>query len=273
MINKIIKLNLFFIVFLNSQTTGYLPLDIGNEWTFGTLYTHGKIKVVSEELINGKVYKLVYCSIGHPDTMFLRQEDSKVYHYSKYDSLEILYYDFTAPKDYMFFDKGGYFRKCIENKLTTYLNVERRSWGFVYGRSCVDCSFYQYLIDSIGWYRLEGAFYYLVLTEVVINGKRIITKVDKNHDNIIDTYYLSLVVYPNPFNPNTTIQYSIPTSSNVRIDLYDILGQKKMSVYERFSSSGLNNIILEGNNLSSGMYFLRLLTASGSITKKVYLLK
>lgn len=69
--------------------------------------------------------------------------------------------------------------------------------------------------------------------------------------------------YPNPFSPITTIQYSLPRSGLVTIDIFNILGQKVRTLVNNSQSSGIHSIHWDGKNetgqlCQSGMYFYRL---------------
>ncbi len=84
--------------------------------------------------------------------------------------------------------------------------------------------------------------------------------------------------YPNPFNPTTIISYSLPTTSFVTINIYDILGRKLKTLVEENISAGTHQIIFDGSNLSSGVYFYQLeaktqLGKNRLITKKMVLLR
>jgi hypothetical protein len=80
-----------------------------------------------------------------------------------------------------------------------------------------------------------------------------------------------LASYPNPANPSTTIEYRIPTSLQVRILLFDVLGRKVREVAEGYQERGLHKIKLNTNGLSSGIYFYRLQAGSSHITRKLIL--
>ncbi len=66
--------------------------------------------------------------------------------------------------------------------------------------------------------------------------------------------------YPNPFNPSTTISYSLSSPSNVRIELFNSLGELVRLLFRGFQSEGSHSIYLSFTNslLSSGVYFYRL---------------
>ncbi|PJA95572.1 MAG: hypothetical protein CO129_11085 [Ignavibacteriales bacterium CG_4_9_14_3_um_filter_34_10] len=84
--------------------------------------------------------------------------------------------------------------------------------------------------------------------------------------------------YPNPFNPSTTIKYSIPSNvksqtSNVKIIVYDILGNEVAILLDENKPSGNYEVKFDGSNLASGIYFYKLQSGSFAQTKKLLLLK
>ena len=80
--------------------------------------------------------------------------------------------------------------------------------------------------------------------------------------------------YPNPFNPETKISFTIPEETNVSIKLYDITGREIRVLVNEKKRPGYYTIKLKGGELSSGVYFYRLVTTSGyTAVKKLILLK
>lgn len=84
--------------------------------------------------------------------------------------------------------------------------------------------------------------------------------------------------YPNPFNPSTTIEFSIIDQSLVTITIYDILGNEIRRLLNDTLEPGLNNITWngldsKGNPVSSGVYLYNLNTGQNSLTKKMILLR
>ena len=84
--------------------------------------------------------------------------------------------------------------------------------------------------------------------------------------------------YPNPFNPTTNIVYAVPVKSNVTLDVYNLIGQKLVSLFEGDVEAGKHVSQFNASSLSSGIYFFTL-TAVGedgsqfSSSKKMTLLK
>jgi hypothetical protein len=79
--------------------------------------------------------------------------------------------------------------------------------------------------------------------------------------------------YPNPFNSVTNIKYSIVKASNVKIKIYDILGNEVRTLVNDFHQPGFYNIMFNASKLSSGVYLYRLEAEDFTDTKKLILLK
>jgi len=84
--------------------------------------------------------------------------------------------------------------------------------------------------------------------------------------------------FPNPFNPGTTISYSIPkletnTPSVVQLIVYDILGKKIISLLDRQQNPGNYSIKFDGSKYGSGVYIYKLIFSNTTLVKKMILLK
>jgi hypothetical protein len=84
--------------------------------------------------------------------------------------------------------------------------------------------------------------------------------------------------YPNPFNSQTVIEYTLPKESQVKIVVYNILGQKVKTLLDQKQSAGHKRVIWDGKDergrvASSGIYFYRMETQEFVQTKKMLLLK
>lgn len=79
--------------------------------------------------------------------------------------------------------------------------------------------------------------------------------------------------YPNPFNPITKINYSIPKSSNVKINIFDILGQKVESLVNEKQDAGTYSVEFDASNLSSGVYYYKIEAGEYTSVKKMTLVK
>ena len=79
--------------------------------------------------------------------------------------------------------------------------------------------------------------------------------------------------FPNPFNPTTKIQYSIPKSSHIVLTIYDGRGQIVEQLFSGYQSRGTYNATFDASEYASGVYLYRLQADGYSITKKMILLK
>ncbi|MFN3345366.1 MAG: T9SS type A sorting domain-containing protein, partial [Chloroherpetonaceae bacterium] len=79
--------------------------------------------------------------------------------------------------------------------------------------------------------------------------------------------------YPNPFNPTTVIAYQLPVASEVKLEVYDVLGRKVMSLVNGRQEAGAYRYTLNAATLSSGVYFYRLQAGNFVSTKKMMLVK
>ena len=84
--------------------------------------------------------------------------------------------------------------------------------------------------------------------------------------------------YPNPFNPVTTIYYELARETSVRLAIYDLSGSRVKTVVDKTQPAGVYKILWNGmnengNNVSSGIYFLRLESPALRITRKLFLLR
>jgi hypothetical protein len=79
--------------------------------------------------------------------------------------------------------------------------------------------------------------------------------------------------YPNPFNPSTTIVFEIPSSSNVKLVIYDMLGKEDIVLVNGYLRAGIYQVSLSMTTLSSGVYFYSLTADGYKNVKKMILLK
>ena len=78
---------------------------------------------------------------------------------------------------------------------------------------------------------------------------------------------------PNPFNPTTTIEFSLPTSGVVTLTVYDILGRVIETLLNQNRDTGNHTIQWNAHNLPSGIYFVRMVTDNFTQTREVMVLR
>ncbi len=84
--------------------------------------------------------------------------------------------------------------------------------------------------------------------------------------------------YPNPFNPVTTILYSVPARCMVTIEIFNVLGERVLTLVDEWKSAGSHEVEWSGDDesgrpVSTGMYLYRLRTDRGELTRKMLLIK
>jgi hypothetical protein len=79
--------------------------------------------------------------------------------------------------------------------------------------------------------------------------------------------------FPNPFNPATTIRYSIPARASVRLTVFNVTGQKVAELVNEVQGPGMHEASLDGSRLASGVYFYRLSAGSSVAAKKLVILR
>jgi methionine-rich copper-binding protein CopC len=84
--------------------------------------------------------------------------------------------------------------------------------------------------------------------------------------------------YPNPFNPSTEIAFSLPSASQVELSVFNVLGQKVVTLLDEQMAAGEHTVTWDGRNsdgssVSSGVYFYRIAANSFVDTKKMMMLK
>jgi hypothetical protein len=79
--------------------------------------------------------------------------------------------------------------------------------------------------------------------------------------------------YPNPFNPNTTINFTLPQSGNVKLIVYNLLGQQIKTLINEFKESGSHSINFDASQLTSGIYIYKLEASNFTQTRKMTLVK
>lgn len=79
--------------------------------------------------------------------------------------------------------------------------------------------------------------------------------------------------FPNPFNPTTTIQYSLPQAGNVTLKIYNLLGEEVRTLIEDYKQAGKHSVQFNASQIASGIYFYRLQAGSFVETKKMILIK
>ncbi len=111
-------------------------------------------------------------------------------------------------------------------------------------------------VNEIGFWYLPG----WILTDVPEGG-------------LLPTVFSLGQNFPNPFNPVTTLRFSVPERSRVTVILYDVAGREVRTLADDEFEPGFHALVLDGAGLPSGVYFCRMASPDFMETRKLVLLK
>ncbi len=120
--------------------------------------------------------------------------------------------------------------------------------------------------------KVEGGQYTYRLRQVDLNGSSSYSKEVEVEVTVPKVFSLAQN-YPNPFNPTTLIQYSIPAEQHVKLNVYNLLGEKVMTLVDGIQKSGQHEVNFNASNLASGVYIYKLEAGTQSSIKKMVLMK
>jgi hypothetical protein len=291
-----------------SQKREYNPLHVGNVWQYYNddpdYRTYLTTRIIQDSVINGKKYfKKISYQNNPPTTNFVSWERNDTVSGVSFmldfqdvnkngdyledlplDSLENPYwsryvsykYSFERPNPFSFFPG----QKSVLIKHTNWVRIEGDT---VIGRYFgIDELFWgEYIIEKFGVYFFNLESPNTVCTGAIINGRKYGTLVGiEEIDQVLPNEFILENNYPNPFNPSTTINYSIPIRSkpgdpyfDVKLIVYDALGREVATLVNERKSSGSYSVTFNGEGLSSGVYYYSLTAESKRITKSMIFIK
>ena len=167
----------------------------------------------------------------------------------------------------------GLFHLALERGLSKYLNprdISLYEWKLDGSASAARLeNFPQTPIRTLYLRKAGEAAYHMVNEPYNYSGTTVFVE-QKHHAPDVFAIHQN---FPNPFNPSTSIQYYIPESGNVRLEIFDIRGQIVDVLVDGFLSAGDHVRVWNSQQRPSGTYFYRLLYKGSSLTKSMILLK
>lgn len=186
----------------------------------------------------------------------------------------------TRLGDIIYFDSTNANDPCNGKTLRQITMLADTAFTFCWIYSGIP-GFYQALDASVSRINqaFDGPYHALAFTPFLLDGTHSLNEYSFLHDNpsaktqLISTSHASIIDqpvqfalrqnYPNPFNPTTTISFSLPAESFVTLKVYNILGQEVTTLYDnQLLSDGDQSVAFNAMNLSSGVYFYKIIAQS-----------
>ncbi len=141
---------------------------------------------------------------------------------------------------------------CVAQSSENY-NLKNSVFSMAGGRSLSD----NYILnDAVGQPLPVGSIIsdnYILSAGFFYNGETA-TDIDDEEPEIPEQFKLENN-FPNPFNPTTTLRFHLPKREQVRIILYDLMGEKLKTITDCSYDAGIHEVLIDASQLSSGTYF------------------
>lgn len=214
---------------------------------------------------------------GHENPLYVVDGDTNTYWTSAYQDLQSLEIDLGAIYDVnkivikwgdsfaLKYRVGSSIDKSTYQLITSNLNAAGGTTLFDNLNNTM--RYLKIMLDK------RSTQYGYSIKEVEVYGlQKYISQVDNRESTRPGLFYLSQN-YPNPFNPVTTFEYSVPEDCFVKLEIFDVLGNKVADVVNEYKTTGSYKAAFNGEKLASGVYYYNI--KAGDFTKagKMILLK
>ncbi len=265
-----------------AQITDYFPLNVGNFWQYRTWNPDGDMQILNkqitdvdtltdgtliyEELTNGD--SKVYYKIKSTDknTLYFCPEPANGIYYEYFKMNVTPYVSWPSMPVFWIRYDTSYIVHSQFGKNDTSLIYEMAYYNnFIYE----DRIFHYALMKGIGECFGGGFGFDKSLWGCIINGVKYGTIVDVEDEITPKDYTLKINNYPNPFNPSTIINYTIPQNEFTKITIYDMLGREVEVLINGFQNSGTHSVNWSPKGVSSGMYLAVIKYKNQTLTQKM----
>jgi len=133
--------------------------------------------------------------------------------------------------------------------------------------------------ESIAFEPIEGREYFLTVKRIDGFGEAVLDVYFPSLSNVVDATAPQLVdIYPNPFNPRTTIKFNVGRKGSVQISVYDVAGHQIAVLEDQVFEEGLRQVVWNGcdkfgSAVASGPYFVQIKSELGVEQKKIMLVR
>ena len=285
------------------KSIGVVPkwVQIGNETNNGMLWPDGKATThmanfaqmidtgyAAAKAVDSSIQVIVHLSNGHDDAMYRWMFDGLKSYGARWDVIGMSVYPYWANLPWATDDSLALItmKDMIARYHTKLMVVEA---GYLYNKP-VDAN--HYLLDLIAKTKSVGGLgvFYWEPESYNWQGYQLGAwdPATEEPTAAMDAFLgidatpvkstgrpegYNLNVYPNPFNPSTTIQYELPVRSTVSIVIYNVLGQEVKRLVSGYENQGSHEVSWSANGFPSGVYFCQLSATDYLAMKKLVLLK
>jgi len=245
-----------------NETTGnsmFITTNFGSSWTEETLPIEAEVNGVQHMRFLNDNLGFAGCGLGYviKYTGIVPVElTSFAVQVNNLGNVVLNWSTATETNNHMFeierkSESGGYFTLGFVNGAGTTSEPQ----NYTYTDNSVSTGTFYYRLKQIDF---DGRFQYSDEVEIQVNGP-LSFALEQN--------------YPNPFNPTTKIKYSVPEAGNIRLSVYNTVGEEIAVLVNGYSEAGHFNVTFDASNLPSGVYLYKLQFANTVQTKKMMLLK
>ncbi len=268
------------------QVEDYFPLHLGDYWEY--LYweysgsTVWKYKIVAVDSLKDSsvvyTYSMLVNKIIHGYYKIFDNDKSTVYW--NINGINEEYYPFLKfnPKEGETWCWGQAHWTCLNSKFVgeiwpynTYAYIDSVNEFYTAGDSVMSFVFnVTHYMKGLGLiYEYQEGGNRLYLRGCIINGVAYGNMTDVEDEITPIDYKVTIKNYPNPFNNQTIIKYTIPESEFVNITMYDMLGREIEVLKNEYQNAGAFSIPWTAKGLSSGVYFAVIRYKNQMLTQKV----
>lgn len=284
---KVSKLSLLLIcfIFLSKSSARDFPIKIGNMWSYNVSHYTGNHYTKNVEVIGDTVLGngIKYFVLNHSDfslSNFIRADSGFIYYYNPYDSIDVKMFGIedtigqTRDINYSYFFSVRLKQRAIESVFGVQTEIyEYDLDGLAYGVILISWELGRLLFADFGDPPVLNPNELWELSGCVLSDTTYGIILDTKDELVTINNFQLFQNYPNPFNPSTKIRFEIPYSTNVKIDVYDLLGRKVQTLLDDYVDGGSHELEFNADNLTSGIYFYSLKADGYSETKKLSLIR
>lgn len=278
----------FFLLQISATPQDFYPLEIGNRWDYNRTYWEPgnpqeidtfSVEVIGDSLFpNGETY-YVLNQWDLTGGKFVRADSDFVYYYDENDAEEDTVYRLNAqPGEEWFLQFGATSTIRLDSISTSQIFTFPTT--LLYFRFDGLILSFVILSDKLGPVNFHSpgeppgtAFTDIHLLGCMIDSIEYGEPVSVDMGTSIPNEFTLYHNYPNPFNPSTKIQFSLPQTSFVTLEVFNLLGKSVDVLVSEELNAGTYNYNWDATSQTSGIYFYKLQAGNVVETKKMVLMK